>query len=178
MGHLDHGFASFGRILKMGWMVNAIVFTHLLRALFVVKRTSDVMDIVLRRMPELGCTPNVFSFNILLKGLCEENKSQEAFELLRIMAHNGGSCAPDVVSYTTVIDGLCKEGQMDNTYDLFSEMLDHGIASDIVTCNSIIVDLCKSQEIDKAEATLQHNLIKVLHQIASLTTFCSKDIAL
>jgi pentatricopeptide repeat protein len=68
------------------------------------------MVIVLRRMPELGCTPNVFSFSILLKGLYDENKSQEALDLLRMMAHNGGSCAPNVVSYTTVIDGLCREG--------------------------------------------------------------------
>jgi hypothetical protein len=29
-GHLDLNFATFSRILKMGWMVNAIVFTHLL----------------------------------------------------------------------------------------------------------------------------------------------------
>jgi pentatricopeptide repeat protein len=108
MGRLDHNFATFGQILKMGWIVNAIVFTHLLRALCAIKRTSEAMDIVLRWMPKLGCTPDVFSFSILLKGLCDENKSQEALELLRMMAHNYGSCAHNVVSYNT--DGLCKEG--------------------------------------------------------------------
>jgi pentatricopeptide repeat protein len=56
MGCLDHGFATFGRILKMGWMVNTIVFNNLLQA---VKRTSNAMDILLRRMPELSCTPDV-----------------------------------------------------------------------------------------------------------------------
>jgi pentatricopeptide repeat protein len=48
MGRLDHGFATFGRILKTDCMVNAIVFTHLLRALCAVKRTSEAMDIVLQ----------------------------------------------------------------------------------------------------------------------------------
>jgi pentatricopeptide repeat protein len=116
---LDHGFATFGRILKMGWMVNTIVFNNLLQAVCAVKRTSNAMDILLRRMPELSCTPDVFSFNILLKGFCDENKSQEALDLLCMMANNGSSCAPDVVSYNTVIHGLCKEGQVDNGYNLF-----------------------------------------------------------
>jgi pentatricopeptide repeat protein len=160
MGRLGLGFATFGRILKTGWMVDAIVLNHLLRALCDVKRRSDPMDIVLRQMPVLGCTPDVFSFNILLKELCDENKNQEALELLHTMAHNGGSCAPDVVSYTTVTDGLCKEGRVDNAYNLFCEMLDHGIDQNVVTCNSIIDGLCKAQEIDKAEATLQQMLDK------------------
>jgi pentatricopeptide repeat protein len=104
------------------------------------------------------CTLIFFSFSILLKGLCNENKSQEAFELLRMMADNGDSCAPDAVSYTTVIDGLCKEGQVDNAYNLFCEMLGDGIDPDVMTCNSIIDGLCKAQEIYKAEATLQQML--------------------
>jgi pentatricopeptide repeat protein len=106
-------------------------------------------------MPNLGRTPDVFSFSILLKGVCVENKSQEALELLRMMPHNGGSCAPNVVSYNTVIDGLCKDGQVDNAYNLFCEMPDHEIDPDVMTCNSVIDGLCKAQEIDKAKATLQ-----------------------
>jgi pentatricopeptide repeat protein len=77
--------------------------------------------------------PQCLLFNILLKGLCDENNSQEALELLHTMAHNGGSCAPDVVSYNTVIDGLCKDGQVDNAYNLFCEMPDRGIALDVMT---------------------------------------------
>jgi hypothetical protein len=64
------------------------------------------MDIVLRRMPELGCTPDVFSLSILHKGLCNENKSQHALELLCMMLHNDGNYAPNVVSYNTITDGL------------------------------------------------------------------------
>ncbi|GJM90687.1 hypothetical protein PR202_ga06990 [Eleusine coracana subsp. coracana] len=71
MGHLDLGFAAFCQILKMGWRVNTITFSHLLRALCVEKKMNDAMDIVLWRMPELA---DVFSYTILLKGLCDEKK--------------------------------------------------------------------------------------------------------
>jgi leucine-rich PPR motif-containing protein len=54
-------------------------------------------------MPEFGCTPNVVSYNILLKGFCNEKRAEEALELLRRMASDQGrSCPPDVVSYNTV----------------------------------------------------------------------------
>jgi pentatricopeptide repeat protein len=50
---------------------------------------SDAMDVVLRRMQELGCTPNILSYNTLMKGLCTEKKSQKALELLHMMADDG-----------------------------------------------------------------------------------------
>nr|ABI74689.1 fertility restorer [Oryza sativa Indica Group] len=64
-----------------------------------------VFDELLRRG-----IPDVFSYNILLNGLCDENRSQEALELLHIMADDGGDCPPDVVSYSTVIYRLVQVG--------------------------------------------------------------------
>jgi leucine-rich PPR motif-containing protein len=71
---LNLGFAALGQIFKTGLRANAITFTPLLRTLCAEKRTSDVVNIVVRRMPKLGCTPNVFSYNTLLKGLCAQKK--------------------------------------------------------------------------------------------------------
>uniref|UniRef100_A0A0E0EZG4 NADPH-protochlorophyllide oxidoreductase n=1 Tax=Oryza meridionalis TaxID=40149 RepID=A0A0E0EZG4_9ORYZ len=133
-----------------GFRVDAIAFTPLLKGLCADKRTSDAMDIVLRRMTQLGCIPNVFSYNILLKGLCDENRSQEALELLQMMPDDGGDCPPDVVSYTTVINGFFKEGDLDKAYGTYHEMLDRGILPNVVTYSSIIAALCKAQAMDKA----------------------------
>ncbi|KAF0930986.1 hypothetical protein E2562_038554 [Oryza meyeriana var. granulata] len=108
------------------------------------------MDIVLRRMTELSCMPNVYSYNILLKGLCDENRSQEALELLHIMDDDRGGCPPNVVSYNTVIDGFFKEGDLDKAYSTYREMLDRRILPDVVTYTSIIAALCKTQAMDKA----------------------------
>lgn len=75
---------------------------------------SDTLNIVLRRMLELGCTPNVVSYNTFIKGLCDERRSQEALELLvHMMADDGYNCPPNVLSYNMVINGLFKEGEVD-----------------------------------------------------------------
>jgi pentatricopeptide repeat protein len=51
-------------------------------------------------MPELCCTPDVFSYTTLLKGLCDEKKCEEAVELIHMMAEDGDDCPPNMVSYT------------------------------------------------------------------------------
>ncbi|KAF0901237.1 hypothetical protein E2562_038802 [Oryza meyeriana var. granulata] len=155
VGQLDLAFATVGRVIRTGWRVNPIVFSPLLKGLFVHDRTSEAMDIALRRMPDLGCMPNVFSYSILLKGLCDSNRNQQALDLLHIMADDSrGGCPPDVVSYNTVINGLLREGQVDKAYCLFDEMLDQGISPNIVTYSSIIATLSKSQAMDKATEVL------------------------
>jgi len=124
---MEHGFAVFGLILKMGWRVNEIAINQLLKGLCDAKRVDEAMDILLRRMPEFGCTPNVVTYNTLLKGFYNEKRAQEALELLHMMAADGGgSCPPDVVAYSTVINGFFREGQVDTAYGLFHEMLDWG----------------------------------------------------
>nr|XP_045086177.1 protein Rf1, mitochondrial-like [Aegilops tauschii subsp. strangulata] len=158
-GHLDLGFAAMGHIIKMGFTGDAMItFSHLLKAICAENKTSYAMDIVLRIMPELNCTPNVFSYNILFKGLCNEKRSQEALELINIMVEDGGSCRPDVVTYSTVIDGLLKEGEVGKAYSLFCEMLRQGVSPDVVTCSSIISGMCKLHAMDKAEEVLQQML--------------------
>ncbi|EEE68328.1 hypothetical protein OsJ_26607 [Oryza sativa Japonica Group] len=149
-GRLDLGFAGLGNVIKKGYRVEPIIFTPLLKSLCAEKRTSNAMNIVLRRMTELGCAPHVFSYNILLKGLCHESRSQEALELLHMMADDGGDCPPDVVSYSTIIDGLFKEGDSDKAYSTYHEMLERGILPDVVTYNTIVAALCKAQAMDKA----------------------------
>uniref|UniRef100_A0A0E0R0Z8 Pentatricopeptide repeat-containing protein n=4 Tax=Oryza TaxID=4527 RepID=A0A0E0R0Z8_ORYRU len=83
-GRLDLGFAALGNVVKKGFRVEAITINPLLKGLCADKRTNDAIDIVLCRMIELGCIP---------MGLCDENRSQEALELLHmIMADDGGGC--------------------------------------------------------------------------------------
>uniref|UniRef100_A0A0D9XPU1 Pentacotripeptide-repeat region of PRORP domain-containing protein n=1 Tax=Leersia perrieri TaxID=77586 RepID=A0A0D9XPU1_9ORYZ len=95
-GRLDLGFAAFGSVIKKGFRVDVDIFNCLLKGLRAEKRTSDAMDLVLRRMTEHGCIPNVFSYSIFLKLLCDGNRMQEALDLLHMMADDGG-CPPNLL---------------------------------------------------------------------------------
>jgi len=69
IGCLHLSFAAFGLVIKTGFRVDDIVISQLIKGLCDSKRVSEAMDVLLRRMPEFGCTPDVFSYTQVLKAL-------------------------------------------------------------------------------------------------------------
>ena len=69
MGCLELSFAAFGLVIKTGFRVDATVINQLLKGLCEGKRVHEAMDVLLRRMPEFGCTPDAFSYTQVLKAL-------------------------------------------------------------------------------------------------------------
>jgi pentatricopeptide repeat protein len=117
---------------------SVISFNYLFKGLCNTKRTDEAMDVLLHKMPKLGCVPHVISYLIRLKGFCDDRRCQRALDLLRMMAEKGGGFSPDVVAYNTVIHGFFKEGEIAKACDLFHEMVQQEIRPDVATYNSII----------------------------------------
>ncbi|XP_047043051.1 protein Rf1, mitochondrial-like [Lolium rigidum] len=150
----DLGLAFFGLLLRTGLKKNVIIGSTLLKCLCYAKRTDEAVNVLFHRMSELGCVPDALSYNIVLKGLCEDGRSQQALDLLQKVRKDGGACSPDVVTYNTVIHGFFKEGEIGKACDLFHEM-QQMVVPDVVTYNSIIDALCKARVMDKAELFLR-----------------------
>ena len=101
VGRLDFALGAFGQFLKTGWRAQVKALNQLIKGLCDGNMTSDAMDIVFKRMPELGCTPDVFSYNILIKGLCDGKRTSDAMDIvLRRMPELG--CTPNLFSYGSV----------------------------------------------------------------------------
>ena len=147
------------------------MITNLLKGLCEAKLTYEALDILLHRMPELGCEPDVFSYYILLNSFYNNGKSGQAYELLRMMAERKAVCSPDVVAYTTVIDGFFKEGNVAKACDLFNEMMQRGISPNLVIYSSIVHALCNARAMDTRQSlSFDKWLIKVFFQITGRIT--------
>ena len=85
-------------------------------------------------MPEFGCTPDEVSYNIILKGLCDEKRIEEALQLLFHKMDDRG-ISPTVVTYNTVIDGLCKVQAVDRAEGVLQQMIHKGVKPNIQTYN-------------------------------------------
>jgi pentatricopeptide repeat protein len=154
----DLGLAIFGLFLMTGIKTNPIIVSTFLKCLCYAKRTDEAVDVLLRRMPDLPCAPNTFSCAIVAKGLCDDGRSQQALDLLQMVAKQGGTCSLGVVSYTTVIDGFLKEGQVSKACNLFHGMKQQRVMPNVVTYTSIIAALFKARAVDKAELFLRQML--------------------
>ena len=59
----------------------------------------------------MNISPNVLSYNLIIKAMCKFGLVDRAVELFREMPSR--SCTPDVFTYCTLMDGLCKDNRID-----------------------------------------------------------------
>nr|CCI55338.1 PH01B019A14.7 [Phyllostachys edulis] len=122
-------------------------FNYVLHML-VCKRQYEVVHEVYSSAPRLGVTLDTCCFNILVKGLCQLGKFDEAISLLHEMPKQG--CLPNVNTYSTLMHFLCQHGQVDEAFELFERMWKEDIAADTVVYNILISGLCREGRVTKA----------------------------
>lgn len=102
-----------------------ITYTTVISAL-VKAGSMDPARQVLAEMTRIGVPANRFTYNILLKGYCQQLQIDNAKELLKEMADDV-NIEPDVVSYNTLIDGCILVDDSAGALAFFNEMRTKGI---------------------------------------------------
>ncbi|XP_016168078.1 pentatricopeptide repeat-containing protein At5g16640, mitochondrial-like [Arachis ipaensis] len=69
---------------------------------------------------ERGVVPDVWSYNILIKGYCKINKVDEAKNLMKDMFRK--NIVPNIVTYNSLVDGLCKAGRISSVREIVNKM--------------------------------------------------------
>merc|ERR1719507_1754999 len=74
-------------------------------------RSSDMGRVpqLLQDMAKDGLEPNIVTYSTILKGYCQENRLDKAFELLQEMKQSS-KYQPDEITYNTLIDGCARSG--------------------------------------------------------------------
>lgn len=60
-------------------------------------------------MEKNGCAPNVVTFNTLMHGFLQNNKTSKVVELLHKMAEPERNLVPDDTTFSIVVDLLAKD---------------------------------------------------------------------
>uniref|UniRef100_A0A803LTT7 Pentatricopeptide repeat-containing protein n=1 Tax=Chenopodium quinoa TaxID=63459 RepID=A0A803LTT7_CHEQI len=84
---------------------------------------------------------DVYSFGIMIKGFCQGNDLERAFNVLDGLDDVGMS--PNVVIYTTLIDGCCKNSDIAKAKDLFNKMEELGLVANQHTYTVLMNGLFK-----------------------------------
>jgi pentatricopeptide repeat protein len=153
LGRVDLALSPLTAVFKASLTLEPIAFTPLLRGLCNERGVEEAVNVVRLVMLDLGCAPNVVTYCIILKGLCDHGRSLQALEVLRTMVREGDET--NVVSYTTVICNLFKEGKVEDAVKLFDDMRDQGVKPNVVAYGSVIDKLCKVGAVDKANGVLR-----------------------
>jgi len=114
-------------------------------------RNNEMQHIpeLLRSMTSQGIEPNLITYSAILKGYCQENRLDEAFELMEGMVQTT-KFKPDEIMYNTLLDGCARQGLYERGMPLLGRMEAAGINPSNFTL-SVLVKLCsRAKRLERA----------------------------
>lgn len=131
-----------------------------------------------------GFLANTVTYNMLIRGFCKLDRTQEASQILIEMTDN--DIFPDCVSYSTVMYEFCKSGDLEVAIRLWDSMLNKGLQPDTLAYKFLIHGCCVAGELTKA-FELRDDMTRrglrpnraihysIIHGTCSMSSFLSTD---
>ncbi|KAI8360857.1 hypothetical protein EDC96DRAFT_445122 [Choanephora cucurbitarum] len=94
---------------------------------------------------------SIYTYNLLLRGLCHQGNTKRALQLWRRMDQDDSIPPPDIVTYTTLIHGLVRHHHsLEQIVELYQHMLRQGISTNNVLQSTLLQAMMKSAQNPKA----------------------------
>jgi len=108
-----------------------------------MKRIGPLVESMLSQ----GIEPNLITYSAILKGYCQDNHLEEAYQLMETCK---AKFKPDEIMYNSLLDGYARQGLYDSGIVLLREMEASGINPSNFTL-SVLVKLCsRAKRVDRA----------------------------
>ncbi|KAG1362502.1 putative Pentatricopeptide repeat-containing protein [Cocos nucifera] len=108
---------------------------------------------IFRRMPELGVTRTVRSYDALFKAILRSGRVMMAKRVFNSMIRDG--VAPAASTYNTLIWGFCLSLKMETAKRFFADMKERGIAPELMTYNTLLNGWVRAKKMDDAEKVFE-----------------------
>ncbi|KAL3850434.1 hypothetical protein ACJIZ3_012316 [Penstemon smallii] len=144
------------RVLKLGFELDVYVCTSLVLGNCRAGDLSEAFRVFELMSKEDGCGVNSVTFSILIHGLCEVGRLDEACKSKENMSVKGFQ--PSVRTYTILIKAMCDNGLVNKACSLFDEMIGKGCKPNVHTYTVMIDMLCKEVSINEANGMFRKML--------------------
>ncbi|KAM2706978.1 hypothetical protein EV1_036018 [Malus domestica] len=168
-GKLRHALRVLTLMQKAGVELDVSMSNTAIHVLVMGNKLEKALR-VLERMQLIGITPNVVTYNCLIKGYCDvhrvvdEKRVKEVRELMEKMIKDG-ELLPDQVTYNNLVHMLSKHGygdealeflreaeergywfdKVDHAKKMLQHMYKHGCRPNTVSYTALLNGLCRSQ---------------------------------
>ncbi|KAE8673831.1 Pentatricopeptide repeat-containing protein [Hibiscus syriacus] len=119
-------------------------------------KKSDLALNIFQEMDFQGCYPDRESYRILMKGLCDDGRLNEAIHLLysmfwRISQKGSGE---DIVIYRILLDALCDDGKVEEALEIIGKVLRKGLKAPKSRRQRLDLSQCRDGEDSEATKRL------------------------
>ncbi|KAL2488274.1 Pentatricopeptide repeat-containing protein [Forsythia ovata] len=144
------------RILKVGFALDVHVYTSLVLVNCRAGDLNEAFRVFDLMSAKDGCGVNSVTYSILVHGLCEVGRLDEACKLKEEMSKKG--CPPSTRTYTVLIKATCDVGMINKAFGLFDEMVRRGCKPNVHTYTVLIDGLCRLGNIEEANGMFRKML--------------------
>ncbi|QHO21116.1 hypothetical protein S245_037996 [Arachis hypogaea] len=117
-----------------------------------LKEAAEVVEL----MRANDMVPDIWTYNTIMRSLCNEGKVKVAIRLrddmesLRVMPDEGKGVKPNAVTHNIMVKWYCKEGKIDEVSCVVAKMVESGFSPDCFTYNTMINGYCKAGNLGEA----------------------------
>ncbi|KAL0316977.1 UNVERIFIED_CONTAM: Pentatricopeptide repeat-containing protein, chloroplastic [Sesamum angustifolium] len=149
-GLLQESMKVFKVMKSMVISPSAVTFNSLFLILLKRGRVAMVFELYDEMLRTYGVKPDLYTFNILIRGFCMNSMVDEAFRMFKEMEKF--ECEPDLITYNTIVDGLCRAGKVNVAHNVVNGMRKkcESLRPNVVSYTTLIRGYCAKQEIDGA----------------------------
>ncbi|KAK4784595.1 hypothetical protein SAY86_018963 [Trapa natans] len=149
----DRALKFVGRVKSHGFMPGVLSYNSILDAMIRSKKPVKMVEEVFGEMTKTGISPNVFTYNILMRGFCCAGNLEMGLHFFQEMEKKG--CLPNVVTYNTLIDVYCKSRRIDDAYGLMRSMEEKNLEPNLISYNMIVNGLCREGRMKETSEVLK-----------------------
>jgi pentatricopeptide repeat protein len=131
---------------------------------------------LLKDIDAQGLKMGIVTYSAILKGYCQTNRLDEAFELLESMKKST-KLEPDEIMYNTLLDGCARQGLYDRGMAFFEKMKASGVPPSNFTPSVLVKLANRGKKLEKAfeicdEVSSKHRFRLNVHVFANLIQAC------
>lgn len=104
---------------------------------------------LLEDMVAQGIEPNLITYSAILKGYCQENRLDKAFELFESMRQTT-HFIPDEIMFNSLLDGCARQGLYERGIALLDEMQDLGVRPSNFTLSVLVKMASRGKQLERA----------------------------
>ncbi|KAJ4955974.1 hypothetical protein NE237_012757 [Protea cynaroides] len=157
-GLINESIKVFSTMKSLAVSPSVVTFNSLLSVLLRRGRTSMAEHLYHEMQSAPGVSPDVYTFNILIRGFCQNSMVEEGFRFFKEMSRF--RCDPDIVTYNTLVDGLCRSGKVRIAHNIIKGMQTKSpdLHPNIVTYTTLIRAYCAKNGFNEALAVYEEML--------------------
>ncbi|XP_024988033.1 pentatricopeptide repeat-containing protein At1g61870, mitochondrial-like isoform X1 [Cynara cardunculus var. scolymus] len=151
-GLLDNAFQLFDKMPHLGVAQNAKSLNALLFSCMLAKKYDELERVYLEFPEKYGVTPNVDTYNTVIKSFCESGSSSSCYSVIDEMVRK--KWKPNATTFGILISGFYKEEKLDEVGKVLEMMKKLEVPIGIGTYNTRIQSLCKLKKTMEAKELL------------------------